>query len=103
MKKCFITLSFLFSVCLGYAQPQTGTTEMNKVPHSSLIYELDYSDEIVVSALEEKMKDFGKLPKKSKGFYKYKNVVIPEISSKPLQVYFSVERKSKKDKNKSIL
>src|SRR5690606_38538175 len=42
-------------------------------------------------------------PKKSKGLYKYKNIVIPEISSKPIIVYFSIDRKSKKDKENSIL
>ena len=85
------------------AQPQTGTTEMNKVQQSSLIYELPYNEDVLLAALENKMKDYGKLPKKQKGFYKYKNIVIPEISSKPITVFFSIDRKSKKDKENSIL
>lgn len=103
MKNLLGCLLFTFFGLVATAQPTTGTTVYGKVPQSSVIYDLPFGDDIVVAALQTKMSAYNVSPKKVKGFYVYRSVIVPEISSRPINLYFSVDRKSKKDKENSIL
>ena len=103
MKNLFCSLIFIMCGLALFAQPTSGTTVYAKVPQSSLIYDLPFSEDIVYAALQEKMNAYKVAPKKVKGFYVYRSVVVPEISSQPVNLYFSVDKKSKRDKNSASL
>ena len=103
MKYLISSLFFSILALVAFAQPTTGTTEYGKVPQSSVIYELPFNEDIVLAAMQEKMNSYKVSPKKVKGFYVYRAIVVPEISSRPVNLYFSVDKKSKKDNNNSML
>jgi septal ring factor EnvC (AmiA/AmiB activator) len=50
-----------------------------------------------------KMEKMGYKKKESKGFLLYKNAVISEISSEPADYMIKVERKSRKEKDESVV
>ena len=102
MKQILLVVAIIFSALAINAQSQTGFANFNKAPQSAVIYNLAYTDEAVSNALENKMKAYGK-PKKVKDYLMYKNILITEISDKPVTIYFNVEKKSKKDDNNAVL
>ncbi len=102
MKQLFLMIVVCIITLSVNAQSQTGITTFNKSPQSSVIYNLPYSEEAVANAVENKMNSYGK-PKKVKGFMMYKNVFISEISDQPLTLYFTTEKKSKRDNNNAVL
>jgi hypothetical protein len=102
MKQVFILIAAVISTLSLLAQSQMGITSFNKSAQSSVIYNLPYSEEAVWNGIENKMNAFGK-PKKVKGFWMYNNVRIPEISTQPLSMYFSADKKSNKDKANATL
>ncbi len=103
MQKILSSLLFVLCGLVAVAQSTTGTTVFGKVPQSSVIYELPFSEEIVLDALQKKMNSYNVSAKKVKGYYVYRSVVVPEISSRPVNLYFSIEKKGRKDKNTSTL
>lgn len=103
MQKLFSSLLFVFCGLITTAQSTTGTTVFGKVAQSSVIYDLPYSEDVVAVALEKKMSSYNASLKKVKGFYVYRSVVVPEISSRPINLYFSINKKGRKDKNESTL
>jgi hypothetical protein len=102
MKQLTLILILSAVTLSSKAQTQLGTTTINKIPQSSVLFELPYSEEAVSNALNNVMGAFGK-PKKSKDFVVYKNIRIIEISDAPITYYFSVEKKSRRDRNNALL
>ena len=49
------------------------------------------------------MEKLGFKKKESKGFLVYKNAVLPDISSEPADYMIKVERKSRKDRDESVV
>lgn len=103
MQKIFIALLFTLGGFAATAQPTMGTTDFGKLAQSSIIYNLPYSEDIVAAALQKKMSSYNASLKMVKGFYVYRNVVIPEISSRPVNLYFNVDKKGRKNKNEATL
>ncbi len=101
--KRFLLAAVAVICCVSvFAQPQTGTTTFNKAPQPSVIYNLPYSAEAVTNGVENKMNTYGK-PKKVRDFLLYKNVLVPEISKEPVNLYFNAEKKSNKDNGNAVL
>lgn len=103
MKNIFIVFITLLLGQIVNAQAVTGTTEYAKVPQSAILYHFSHPESIVLDALQNKMSTYKVNAKKVKGFYVYRSVIVPEISSRPINLYFSVEKKSRKDHQNSIL
>jgi lysyl-tRNA synthetase class I len=102
MKRILLATIIVISSVSLFAQSQTGTTTFNKAPQPSVIYNLPYSAEAVANGVENKMSAYGK-PKKVKDFVVYKNVLVPEISKEPINLYFNAEKKSIKDNSNAVL
>ncbi len=102
MKRLLLATIVVISSVSLFAQSQTGTTTFNKAPQPSVIYNLPYSAEAVTNGVENKMSAYGK-PKKVKDFVVYKNILVPEISKEPINLYFNAEKKSNKDNDNAIL
>ena len=102
--KSIFTLAFLFicaqSVC---GQAQAGYVENKKVQLSAAVLEIPYEEEIVADALEN---HFGKKIKTSsdvKGFSTYRNTSGIQNAATTGELYFKVERKSRKEKNTTVI
>ena len=111
MKK--IVFSFwsvvLFSA-MASAQAYEGKTDFDKKKQSAFVIEFPYPPEAVENAIVKKMEKLGYKGReekgifnKDKGFHDYKNVYITDISSKRMDYMMKVERKSRREKDESIL
>lgn len=92
------------------AQAYEGTVEYNKQKHAAFIIEYSYSPEAVENAIIEKMEKLGYKAKEQKGlfnndkgFRKYKNAYIAEVSESSHDYIIKIERKSRKQDDKSVV
>lgn len=113
MKKtyCFIVL-LMASVC-SFAQSRSTTVKFNKANTPALQLEVPYTEEIAEGAIIQKLKEIGYKPETSgallwkkntvDGYYVFKKVVLRDMAGGVVDLYFKVDRKSKKEKNQSYI
>ncbi len=101
------SLMFIFSVLLMStlvkAQAYESTIKYNKVDQPALAIEYNYPPDLVEKALVSKLESLGVKGKSSKGFRVYSGATIPEINNTAMDYTFSVDKKSRKDKNTSVI
>ena len=104
MKKfiLFIVVYFLFGQ-VASSQAYDGKVEYQKKDEDALLIEIPYPPSIVEGAIVEKMERMGHKGKESKGFRTYKAISIGEISSDAMDYMIKVERKSRRDKDESVV
>lgn len=103
MKHLLTTLAICLFSYFASAQSYEGTVEYQKKDEKAIIMEFPYSPSEVEDAIVARMEKMGHKKKESKGFLVYKNVVFSEISSEPADYLIKVERKSRKDKDESLV
>ncbi len=98
-------LLFLFAMSLQscFAQVFEGKIDYNKISQPAVIAEYKYPEATVEKTLTDKLERMGYKVKSSKGFLIISNAVISSISSKPMDYAFKIERKSKKEKDITIV
>ncbi len=104
MKKIF-TL-FIAALAVQFAAAQTayeGKVEYSKKDQETFAIEFPYPPSVVEDALLEKMAAMGHKAKESKGFRNYKNTVLSKISAESMDYIFRVEKKSRKEKDESVV
>lgn len=102
MKRFFIGL-FMAASLTASAQVYEGKVSYQKSEQPALIMEYNYPPDLVESTIKQKLDKLGLKSKSSKGFLVYSNAIINDISSSPLDYAFKVERKSRKEKNVSLV
>ena len=111
MKKILLTaeLAFLL-VFTSYAQAYEGKIEYNKKKQTAFVVEFPYTPEAVENGFRQRMEKLGYRGKeekgifnKDKGFLVFKNAYITDISDKKFDYIINVERKSRKEKDESVL
>jgi len=104
MRKTIITLHFIFFLgCVAKSQSYEGTVGYQKKDEKAIIIEFPYPPSVVEDAIVDKMEKLGLKKKESKGFLVYKNAILTDISSEPADYMIKVERKSRKDRDESIV
>ncbi len=104
MRRIITTIIFIsFIAAAGKAQSYEGTVDYQKKSEKAIIIEFPYPPSVVEDAIIEKMEKLGFKKKESKGFLVYKNVALTDISAEPADYMIKVERKSKKEKDESIV
>lgn len=88
---------------IGSAQSYEGTVDYQKKNETAIIIELPYPPAVVEDAIVDKMEKLGLKKREAKGFLVYKNVILADVSSEPADYMIRVERKSRKDKDESIV
>ena len=111
MKKVFLFL--LAILCFSFlvsAQAYEGSVEYNKKKQAAIVSEYSYSPEATEGAFLQKLENMGYRPKeekgifnKDKGFKVYKGIIISDISDASMDYIINVERKSRKEKDESVL
>ena len=104
MKKfiLLITICFLLGE-IASAQAYEGKVEYLKKDEDAVLIEIPYPPSIVEGAIVEKMERLGHKGKETKGFHTYKAISIGEISADDMDYMIKVERKSRKDKDESVV
>jgi len=104
MKQIIIPIIFIsLFASAGKAQSYEGTVDYQKKDEKAIIIEFPYPPSVVEDAIIDKLEKLGFKKKESKGFLVYKNIVLTDISVEPADYMFKVERKSRKDKDESIV
>lgn len=103
MKKTFTLLVVVFILLTAGAQSYEGTIEYQKKDEKAIVMEFPYPPSVVENAIIARMDKLGHKKKESKGFLIYRDAVLTEISSEPADYLIKVERKSRKDKDESVV
>ncbi|HRQ50906.1 MAG TPA: hypothetical protein PLR74_10250, partial [Agriterribacter sp.] len=104
MKKFFTILL----LCIVYnlsasAQVSEAVVEFNKTKRTVKSMEVNDAPEVVEEAIKNKMLKSGYKAKTSKGWMEFKDIDNPEITGERSDLYIKVERKSRKDKETSLV
>lgn len=99
--------SLLIVVCfiIGFSAvaQNLGEMEWQKVKIPAFIIEIPQSPSITEAAIKQKLTQLGYTGKETKGVTVYKGIRIAEISTEALDIYLKTDRKSRKDKDESIV
>ena len=88
---------------IAFCQAYEGKVEYQKKDEDAIIAEFPYPPSVVEDAIVDKMEKMGFKGKDSRGFRTYSNITLPEINRDPMDYMFKVDRKSRKDKDESIV
>jgi hypothetical protein len=112
MKKLTAFLAALFLLCNAYSQSTLTSVSYNKTEQTGLMLELPYNQEVSEGFIVDNLKKTGYEPEtkgslfwknnKINGFYTFKGVRL-EGADQPVDLYFKVDRKSKKEKDQSVI
>jgi hypothetical protein len=91
-----LILTGIYSVSV--AQSRTTYVEYLKIKRDAIINEIPFPEKTISAAIEDTLRKLGYKGKESKGFIIYKGVNVPALGNVAYDLYFSVERKSKKEK-----
>lgn len=102
MKKLIYThiAILLFSITAS-SQARYVFLDLKDGQRPAIVNEFSYPESTVSKAIRDKMEKSGFKGKDSKGYTMYKNVSLPELGTGTYDVYFKVDRKSKKEKDMS--
>lgn len=104
MKKITITvLVLLTGFRAANAQSYLSSVEYQKVQHQAVVCEVPFPEKTVSNAIEDKLEKMGYKGKESKGFVVFKGVKMNELGNDALDMYFMVDRKSRKEKETSVI
>ena len=101
--KYFLMIVMAITLQNSYGQVYESKIDYNKISQAAAVAEYKYSEEIVQKTLRDKLERMGYKIKSTKGFLVVSNAVIESVSSKPLEYAFKVERKSRKEKDITLL
>ena len=112
MKKLTAFLAALFLLCSAYSQSTLTSVSYNKTEQTGLMLELPYTQDVSEGFIVDNLKKTGYEPEtkgslfwknnKINGFYTFKGVRL-EGADQPVDLYFKVDRKSKKEKDQSVI
>ena len=109
-KKVFSFFLFLFTAMAAFSQAYEGTIEFDKKKQQAFMIDYNYPPESVEAAIVQKMESMGYKAKeekgifnKDKGFIIFKGAFIPDISPSSMDYIVKVERKSRREKDESVI
>nr|WP_294905376.1 hypothetical protein [uncultured Lacibacter sp.] len=103
MKKQIYTLLACLLITYFANAQSSGELEWQKKKIPATVLEVPYTASVTEDAIRQKFSQMGYSAKESKGVYTYKAVRIPEIMEETFDVLLKVERKSRKEKDESIV
>lgn len=111
MKQIFLFLLVILTFSTAaLSQAYEGSIEYNKKKQPAIVIEYAYSPDATENAFVQKMEKLGYHAKEAKGiftsdkgFRNYKGAIINDISSSSMDYVVKVEKRSRKNKDESIL
>ncbi len=101
--KNFLILLFCIGLQNSYGQVYESKVDYNKIQQDAIVSEYNYSEQIVEKTLKDKLERMGYKVKSNRGFLVILNAVVNDISSKPMEYVFKVDRKSRKERDITLL
>ncbi|MEP7256115.1 MAG: hypothetical protein ABI666_10070 [Ferruginibacter sp.] len=99
MKKLIGFILGLVLYTTANAQSRMSKVEYQKTDREAITNEIPFPEDMIVKAIEDTLEKLGYKGKESKGFTVYKGVKLSALGSEAYDLYFTVDRKSKKEKD----
>jgi hypothetical protein len=103
MKKIILVVVCFIIAQFSIAQAYDGSVDYLKKSQAAVIAEYKYPQETVEKTLRDKLERLGLKVKSSKGFLIAYNAVISSVSSNQMEYAFQVDRKSKREKETTVI
>lgn len=103
MKKIFSTAIIALVALFANAQAHLTITEFQKIMQPGIETTFPFVEKTVEKAIDEKMQKMGYKGKETKGFIVYRGVKTAELGPDMYDLYFKTDRKSRKEKETSIV
>jgi hypothetical protein len=113
MRKLLFAISISFLTAGAFAQSSPTIVKYNKTSKPALMLLLPYTEEIAEGAIVQKLKEIGYNPESKgslfwkkntiDGYYVFKGVALRDLNGEVVDLYFKVDRKSKKEKEQSYI
>jgi len=103
MKYTLTLFVFLVLNSTVSAQSHIATIEYANIKRQAVVNDIPFPEKTVREAINNKMEQIGYKGKEMKGFTVYRGVKLTALGKEPYDLYFSVDRKSRKDKDNSTL
>ena len=103
MKKLCLFLFASLSIKVSISQALVGKVEYQKAMQTAAIVELPFSSDLVEGAIKDYLSKKGSKPSTSKGFTVFKNVQLASSDPTATDLYFKIDRKSKKEDDVSVV
>jgi hypothetical protein len=101
MKKILTFVLAITSFFTSIAQSRTEPVEYQKIPRQAAVMDYPFPAKITEAAIDDKFTKMGYKGKETKGFIVYKGVRLADLGSDMYDLYFMVDKKSRKDKDNS--
>lgn len=98
--------AFIFLCCLYTmvtAQSSIETVSYLKTDRQAVVNEISFPEKTIMNAIDNKMEQMGYKGKSTKGFTVYKGVRMADLGTGEYDLYFSADRKSRRNKDNSTL
>lgn len=103
MRNILLAVIFICMSTASIAQSHAETVEYQKISREAIVTEIPFSEKIIAAAILDTLQKLGYKGKESKDFMVYKGVSLPVFGKRSYDLYFSVDRKSKKEKESSLV
>jgi hypothetical protein len=103
MKKFILVVICFMAAQFSMAQAYDGAIDYLKKSQAAIFVDYKYPQETVEKTLKDKLERLGLKVKSSKGFLVAYNAVIGSISSNQIEYAFQVDRKSKREKEVTVI
>ncbi len=103
MKQVLFLMLIVFQSFFSVAQTKKTTTEYQKIARPALVNEVPFPVNTIEDAIEDAFSKMGYKGSSSKEFMVYKGVRLKEFGAEAYDIYFMVDKKSKRDKENSMV
>jgi hypothetical protein len=103
MKNICLSLLLLFIVASSFCQSRFTVTQLNKKDVPGVIGEIPFVESTVRESIDKNFEKLGYKGKKGKDFVVYSGVVLKELDNQPHDIYVMVDRKSRQEKEVSLV
>lgn len=103
MKKLLLIAIISFTAVYSFAQARNATADYNKTMQPAVEIEIPFPEKTVMKSLVDKLEKKGYKGKENKGYIVFRGVNMAEIGPDTYDLYFKTDRKSKKEKDITIL
>ena len=95
--------AIIFTSIIAVAQARTVTAEYQKIKQPAVEIEVPFPEKTVEKSFIDYFERLGYKGKEMKGYYTFKEVRLPKIGPGIYDLYFKTERKSRQEKDHTIL
>jgi hypothetical protein len=103
MKKLLVLISAVVFTLTTNAQARTETVEYQKALRQAIVSDFPFNEKTTRNGIEDRFQKMGYKGKDIKGYTVYRSVRAAELGNETYDLYFMVDRKSKKDKDNSVV